>query len=92
VREAEGSVELVPPPGPAVERLSDPGVMEDIGDGLAPYLGRRSPVRVVLPEGAVPPSARISQEEVRTDTLKSLYRKEPRLKKAVEELDLELME
>ena len=92
VREAEGSVELVPLPSPAVERLSDSGVMEEIGDGLAPYLGRRSPVRVVLPEGAVAPSARISQEEVRTDTLKSLYRKEPRLRKAVEELDLELME
>ena len=92
VREAEGSVELVPLPSPAVERLSDSGVMEEIGDGLAPYLGRRSPVRVVLPERADAPSARISQEEVRTDTLKSLYRKEPRLRKAVEELDLELME
>ena len=31
-------------------------------------------------------------DEVRADTLKALYRKEPRLERAVEELDLELMD
>jgi hypothetical protein len=35
---------------------------------------------------------RISRDEVRADTLKALYRKEPRLERAVEELDLELMD
>jgi hypothetical protein len=49
-------------------------------------------VRVALPEGVGAPPLRIGRDEVRADTLKSLYRKEPRLKKAVEELDLELME
>lgn len=92
VRDADGAVELVPLPGPALERLSDAGVLEEISEGLAPYLGRRPSVRVVAPETSDAPAARISQDEVRADTLKSLYRKEPRLKKAVEELDLELME
>jgi hypothetical protein len=43
-------------------------------------------------QGETQPPPRIGREEVRADTLKSLYRKEPRLAKAVEELDLELME
>jgi len=92
VREVDGAVEVAPLPGPAAERLSDAGVLGEIGEGLAPYLGRRPSVHLVLPRTEDPPSARISQDEVRADTLKSLYRKEPRLKRAVEELDLELME
>jgi DNA polymerase-3 subunit gamma/tau len=35
---------------------------------------------------------RVTPEEVRTDALRSLYRQEPRLERAVQELDLELME
>jgi len=92
VREVEGAVEILPHPGPAVERLSEAGVLEAIGDGLEPFLGRRAPVRVALPDSPGAPAARIGRDEVRADTLKSLYRKEPRLKRAVEELDLELME
>ncbi|HSG08366.1 MAG TPA: DNA polymerase III subunit gamma/tau [Longimicrobiales bacterium] len=93
IREAAGgAVEVVPVPGPALERLSDPGILEAIGDGLAPYLGRRPSVLVALPEGGDAAPSRIGRDEVRADTLKSLYRKEPRLKTAVEELDLELME
>jgi hypothetical protein len=92
VREVEDALEVVPIAGPAVERLSDPLVLEEIRDGLEPYLGRRPSVRVSPPETPEGRTARISQDEVRADTLKSLYRKEPRLKTAVEELDLELME
>ena len=92
VRDVEGAVEVVPVPGPAVERLSDPVVLEEIAEGLAPYLGRRPSVQVAAPEDVQQPPPRVSQDEVRADTLKSLYRKEPRLKTAVEELDLELME
>jgi len=92
VRDVDGAVEVVPVPGPAVERLSDPVVLEEIAAGLAPYLGRRPSVQVAAPEDVQKPPPRISQDEVRADTLKSLYRKEPRLKTAVEELDLELME
>ena len=92
VREVGGDVEIVPVPGPAEERLADPAVLERIAGGLAPFLGRRPTVRVVAREGGGAPPSRISPDEVRADTLKSLYRKEPRLEQAVEELDLELME
>jgi hypothetical protein len=92
VTDSDGVVEVVPLPGPATERLSDAGILDQISAGLAPYLGRRAQVRVAVSGQAQTPAARISQDEVRADTLKSLYRKEPRLEKAVEELDLELME
>ena len=35
---------------------------------------------------------RVTEDEVREGTIKSLFRQEPRLERAVEELDLELME
>lgn len=91
VRESEGALDIVPPPGPALERLRDASLLRDISGALEPWLGRSVSVRVVEP-GEAEPAQRISQEEVRADTLKSLYRKEPRLERAVEELDLELME
>jgi hypothetical protein len=34
----------------------------------------------------------VTEDEVREDALKALYRQEPRLERAVEELDLELMD
>ena len=92
VREDPDGVEIVPPPGPALERLSDPAVVEQIRAGLAGHAGRPVQVRVAASQEAAPSPARIGREEVRADTLKSLYRKEPRLEKAVQELDLELME
>lgn len=91
VREAGGNVELSPPAGPALERLRDGGVIAAISAGVAPFLGRRPHIVLVEAEPGEPAS-RISQDEVRADTLKSLYRKEPRLERAVQELDLELME
>jgi DNA polymerase-3 subunit gamma/tau len=92
VRELEGgAVEVSPPPGPALERLGDATVLDAIGEGLAPYLGRKPELRVEGSPGEAT-TRRISQDEVRADTLKALYRKEPRLERAVEELDLELMD
>jgi hypothetical protein len=79
-------------PEPAAERLGEPAVVEAIREGLAPYLGR-APRLVVEPADSVPSApSRVTEEEVRDDTLKALYRQEPRLKRAVEELDLELMD
>jgi DNA polymerase-3 subunit gamma/tau len=77
---------------PAVERLSEAAVMEAMREGLAPHLARA--VRLVIESsGAAPPAGqRVTEEEVRSDTLAALYRQEPRLERAVEELDLELME
>jgi hypothetical protein len=83
---------LVPP---AAERLADRVIMEAVREAFSPYLGR--PARLVLeagPEVTAAPSStrRVTEEEVRTDTLKALYRQEPRLERAVQALDLELMD
>jgi len=92
VREVGDAVEVVPPPGPAVERLAQPAVLEAVRSGLSAHLGRPVQVRVRPVGGSAAQPSRVSPEEVRADTLKSLYRKEPRLERAVQELDLELME
>jgi len=77
---------------PATERLADREVMEAIREAFSPYLGR--PARLVLEAAseAPAPTRRVTEEEVRTDTLKALYRQEPRLERAVQELDLELFD
>ncbi len=92
VKEDAEGLEIVPPPGPALERLADPGVQEQIRTALAKHAGRPVQVRIAASPETVQPLPRIGRDEVRADTLKSLYRKEPRLEKAVQELDLELME
>jgi hypothetical protein len=92
VREDPDGIEIVPPPGPALERLADPKVLDQIRSALARHAGRPVPVRVTAAPEAVQPPPRVGPADVRSDTLKSLYREEPRLEKAVEELDLELME
>lgn len=77
---------------PAAERLAEPAVMEALREGFAPYLGRAARF-VIEPAGTSPqPTRRVTEEEVRDHTLAALYRQEPRLQRAVEELDLELME
>ena len=92
VKEDDEGLEISPPAGPALERLRNAVVLEGIRAGFAAYLGRPVGVRISPLPGPVDPPPRISQDEVRADALKSLYRKEPRLERAVEELDLELME
>jgi DNA polymerase-3 subunit gamma/tau len=77
---------------PAAERLADRAVMEAIREAFSPYLGR--PARLVIEpaDASGPGGRRVTEEEVRSDTLKALYRQEPRLERAVQELDLELMD
>jgi hypothetical protein len=77
---------------PASERLAEPAVQHAIREGLTSRLGR---VPELVLEGLAPAqtkAARVTEAEVRDHALKALYRQEPRLQKAVEELDLELME
>jgi len=88
----QGRIVVAPPPGPAVERLSQRSVTDQIADGLAPYLGRRPELVLDVTEASPGGVGRVTREEVRVDTLKALYRQEPRLERAVEELDLELMD
>jgi len=88
----DGRVAIGELAGPAAERLGEAVVMAAIREGFAPYLGR--PVRLVIESSSPAASAarRVTEDEVRDDTLRALYRQEPRLERAVEELDLELME
>jgi hypothetical protein len=93
VRDLEdGRVEVSGLADPAAERLADLAVMEAIREAFSPYLGR--PARLVVAAGAPEPTEvrRVTDAEVRVDTLKALYRQEPRLEQAVQELDLELMD
>jgi DNA polymerase-3 subunit gamma/tau len=89
---ADGSIEVSMPAGPAVERLGRAAVIDQVRSGLTPYLGR-APV-LVIRTGEEPKvgAGRLTEEAVREDTLRALYRQEPRLRRAVEELDLELMD
>ena len=84
----DGRIEITPLPGPGAERLCSPTVLDEIRRGLEPYLGRVPDVRVGSPSEVT----RSTEEEVRGDTMKALFRQEPRLERAVEELDLELMD
>jgi len=77
---------------PAGERLAEPAVQQAIREGLAGRLGRVPELVLDAPSSAQTKAARATEAEVRDQTLKALYRQEPRLQKAVEELDLELMD
>jgi DNA polymerase III subunit gamma/tau len=87
-----GVVEVSLLPGPAAERLEQTSVQDVVCRGLAPYLGRTATLAVVVSTAPATGDARVTKDEVREDTLKALYRQEPRLERAVQELDLELME
>jgi DNA polymerase III subunit gamma/tau len=91
---SDGGVRLSirPVPGPAYERLASRPVQDAICEGLTPWVGRRPVLLVEAPEGVSDGASRITAEDARTDTLRALYRQEPRLKRAVQELDLELMD
>ena len=88
----DGGIAVSPLPGPAVERLRDPSVQRAIREGLEPFLGRPVRLSVGAASEAPPVASRVTQSEVREDTMRALFRQEPRLRRAVEELDLELMD
>ncbi len=93
VRETgDGSLEIALLAGPAHERLSQRVVRAEIARALAPWLGRTPEIRVVEAELPADVPERVSRDTVRDDTMRELFRKEPRLKRAVEELDLELLD
>ncbi len=90
--DAEGRVRIADVAVPANERLLEPAVQQAMRDGLARHLGRVPDLVVDAQAAEREKGPRVTEAEVRDHTLKALYRQEPRLQKAVEELDLELME
>ena len=93
VREsAPGEVEVTLPPGPASERLSHAAIRAQVEAAFSRYLGRSVGIHPTDAGGGPESVRRISREEVRSDTLRALFRQEPRLERAVQELDLELLD
>ena len=90
--DADGRVHISSLAGPALERLSEPATLRAVREGLARHLGRLPDLVVDGRPGEPRASRRVTEAEVREHTLQALYRQEPRLERAVEELDLELMD
>jgi hypothetical protein len=88
----EGRVHISGIAPPASERLAEPAVQSAIREGLAARLGRAPELVFEVLAAAPAKTPRVTEAEVRRHALEALYRQEPRLQKAVEELDLELME
>ncbi|MEQ1858268.1 MAG: hypothetical protein ABL963_17585, partial [Longimicrobiales bacterium] len=88
----EGRVHVSDVAVPANERLAEPAVQHAIREGLSRHLGRVPELVLDTPGATRAKGSRVTKAEVRDHTLQALYRQEPRLQKAVEELDLELME
>ena len=89
--EEPGTLVLGLPPGPALERLSEPAVLRSLEDALARHWTGQPSIRI-QEEGAPDAASRISAGEVRAGRLQDLLEKEPGLRPAVEELDLELLD
>jgi DNA polymerase-3 subunit gamma/tau len=90
--EPDGSIRISSLAEPAAERLGEPATLQAIREGLTPHFGHVPDLVVDGLAGDRGTSRRVTEAEVREDTLKALFRLEPRLQRAVEELDLELMD
>ena len=92
-RDGPYGLRLTLPPGLGLERLSQPGARRELAESLARYLGREPNIEVA--EGSPAPPGkpvRITRQRVTESQLKELVEREPLLGRAVEELDLELLE
>lgn len=87
----DASIHVLVPAGPAFDRLREPAILRQLTATLGTHLGRPAPIVVDLIGGVAEPS-RITPEKVRQDRLSELIQKEPVLRRAVEELDLELLD
>ncbi len=93
VREEAEAVIVELPDGPAVERLADPVSQRVVLEALEARMGREPKLVVrVKKEISEGEGGRITSEKVKADRVRSLVEREPLLERAVEELDLELME
>jgi DNA polymerase-3 subunit gamma/tau len=89
---SEGQVEVSLPPGPGLDRLREPLVRAAVERALHRHLVDRPQLVVVATEAAADASRRITPETVREGRLRELIEREPLLGKAVQELDLELLD
>ncbi len=80
------------PDGPALERMSEPGVLTTLEAALSKRAGR--PLHLVIrpPETPAAEATRITPDAVKQARMEELLKREPALPGAVEELDLELLD
>jgi DNA polymerase-3 subunit gamma/tau len=91
--EAEGVVVIELPAGPGLERLEDPAARRTLQKALGELMNTEPEIVVrASGDGAAPQRERISPEAVRKDRMKGLIQREPRLQRAVDALDLELLD
>ena len=92
-RVGDKGLRLTVAPGPGLDRLRRPGIVGRLCEALGEYLDFRPRIEVV--EGPHPGSSgpgKASRERVRRERLGQLVEREPLLARAVEELDLELLD
>ncbi len=87
-----GVISIGVPPGPGLERLEDAGTIRSLREVLSGLTGRDLEIRIQGMESRTPSTDRITENTVRKGRLQELVEKEPALKEAVEELDLELLD
>jgi DNA polymerase III subunit gamma/tau len=94
VRAVQGGIEVMLPPGPALERLRAPDVREAVRAALRSHTGGDEEIGFVEAPAATPdgPGGRISSSTVRQGEMEDLLEREPPLKEAVEVLDLDLVD
>ena len=84
---------LTVPPGPGLDRLRRPGGTNDLAEALRRQLRYRPRIEVVEGTAAASSSSRAATPgEARRERLRELVEREPLLGRAVEELDLELLD
>jgi len=89
----DGALIVELPEGPGLERLREQTVLRTIQSALTVLIGETPEIVVRSMNGASSnTSERITPETVRGDRLRELIQREPLLQRAVEELDLELLD
>jgi len=88
---SKGTVRISLPPGPALDRIQrEPGVRRSVANALGDVLGR--PVDLEVAERSAGELRGTTMDDVREGRLRELVAQEPGLERAVEELDLELLD
>ena len=89
----DGALVVELPDGPGLERLKEQTSLRTLQNALEAVMGARPEIVVRATSGASAEKAeRITPETVRGDRLRELIQREPLLRHAVEELDLELLD
>ena len=92
-RAGKTGLRLTISPGPGLDRLRQPGTVPRLREALASHLGYTPDIDIVEGRETGPSAPRhVSPKQARRERLQELVEREPLLARAVEELDLELVD